>query len=44
MTRAKWHHSFLLDEMYKLNFNGPKIPAPDNEFENINDLVCNIWQ
>ena len=36
VTRAEWHKSFLLDEIYKSNFDGQMIPAPDNEFENIN--------
>ena len=39
MTQTEWHHLFLLDKMYKPNFNGQQIPAPDNEFENINHHV-----
>ena len=31
--------SFSLDEIYKLNFNGQIIAAPDNKFENINHHV-----
>ena len=39
VSRAEWHKSFSLDEIYKSNFNGQIIPAPDNKFENINHHV-----
>ena len=39
MTRTEWHHSFSLDKMYHLYFNGQQIPVPDNAFENVNHHV-----
>ena len=40
MIRAEWHKSFSLDEIYKSKFERPKpIPAPDNNFENINYVI-----
>ena len=34
-TPAEWHESFSLDEIYKSNFHGQIIPAPENKIENL---------